>query len=431
MSMFQVAARLPKHRAMSTVAAATVTSDVQDYVLKAATPTVTQLSNGVTVASLYGEGSVGSYATTRISGIGSRYDKVGGESSILASSLGGEVGREHITIPSLSSLTAPTDLESIKSTQITKVEGASYEAQMMDSLHETAFQGGPTGNSLGNFLNGTKDSIAAVTTHDVASVLGGINGTNVCVVGTGSGSHDELVEEAEKAYGSLASAGTGKDVGEVVTKSHFIGSDVRIRYDSRNTATIAIGFNGDSITDPNAVPLALMQNILGSFNTQSGLGQNVASSLGQEMAQHGLAKSISAFNHCYSDAGLFGFVVTSPDNKLDDMMWYAMPNLVRLAHGVSDEEFARAKAALKIEILSAVDGDAVSGAEIAKQLQTIGRVMTLNESLARVDAVTMDDIKTAGSKVISDQDHALAAIGGIHELPDYNWIRRHSYMLRY
>ena len=64
--------------------------------------------------------------------------------------------------------------------------------------------------------------------------------------------------------------------------------------------------------------------------------------------------------------------------------------------------------------------------------RSFGRVMSLNEMMARVDALTMmDDVKSAANEVINDQDHALAAIGGIHELPDYNWIRRHSYMLRY
>ncbi|EED90344.1 predicted protein [Thalassiosira pseudonana CCMP1335] len=108
-----------------------------------------------------------------------------------------------------------------------------------------------------------------------------------------------------------------------------------------------------------------------------------------------------------------------------------MPNFVRLAHGVSNEEFARAKLALKTQILSGSDGDIALGEQMAEQIQTIGRVMPLAEMLARVDALTMDDVKAAANDVINDQDHALAAIGGIHELPDYNWIRRHSYMLRY
>jgi processing peptidase subunit beta len=124
-------------------------------------------------------------------------------------------------------------------------------------------------------------------------------------------------------------------------------------------------------------------------------------------------------------------VATAPDNKLDDLLWYVMPNFVRLAHGVSDEEFARAKVTLKTQILASWDGDVATGEQMAQQITSFGRVMSLNEMMARVDALTMDDIKAAANEVINDQDHALAAIGGIHELPDYNWIRRHSYMLRY
>ena len=53
-SINRLVARGAPRRQMSTVAAATLTSDVPDYVLKAAEPTVTKLGNGVTVASLYG-----------------------------------------------------------------------------------------------------------------------------------------------------------------------------------------------------------------------------------------------------------------------------------------------------------------------------------------------------------------------------------------
>lgn len=108
-----------------------------------------------------------------------------------------------------------------------------------------------------------------------------------------------------------------------------------------------------------------------------------------------------------------------------------MPNFVRLAHGVSEEEFVRAKLVLKTQILSSYDGDLALRNVVAQQLATVGRFTPLSEMLARVDALTMDDVKAAANDVINDQDHALAAIGGIHELPDYNWIRRHSYMLRY
>ena len=205
----------------------------------------------------------------------------------------------------------------------------------------------------------------------------------------------------------------------------------RIRYDSHNTATVALGFKSASWTDPKAMPLALMTTILGSYTTSAGLGKNVASAMCQEVADHELASSIAAFNFSYSDTGLFGIVTTAPDNKLDDLLWYVMPNLVRLAHGISDEEFVRAKLALKTQIFMMFDGDIAAGEEVARQLQVLGRTLSMAEMVTRVDALTMEDLKKTASEVINDQDHALAAIGGIHELPDYNWIRRHSYMLRY
>ena len=125
-------------------------------------------------------------------------------------------------------------------------------------------------------------------------------------------------------------------------------------------------------------------------------------------------------------------IMTTPDSKLDDLLWYAMPNLVCLVHSISNKELARVtKLALKALICSLYDGNVLSGETMAMQIQTIGRVMPLVEALARVNALTMADVKATAGEVINNQNHGLAAIGGIHELPDCNWICRHSYMLRY
>ena len=138
-----------------------------------------------------------------------------------------------------------------------------------------------------------------------------------------------------------------------------------------------------------------------------------------------------AFNTCYKDTGLFGVYMLCPDNKVDDMMWHVMNNLVRLVHTPSDEEVERAKLNLKATMLMGLDGHTQVAEDIGRQLLTYGRRMTPAEIFCRIDAVTVDDIKATAAKFINDQDHALAAVGGIHELPDYSWIRSHSYWLRY
>jgi processing peptidase subunit beta len=53
------------------------------------------------------------------------------------------------------------------------------------------------------------------------------------------------------------------------------------------------------------------------------------------------------------------------------------------------------------------------------------------ESLARIDAVDTNAVKNCANRFFYDRCHALAAVGPIYELPEYDWIRRKSYYLRF
>ena len=186
-----------------------------------------------------------------MSGVGSRYDVIGGESAAFARSSspcggGGAVGREHVSFPSLATLhSCPPDLPDIKAALLAEMGASSSPssssprrndaAMIMDRLHETAYQTSPVGNSLGSPVLGTPGGVASLTADDVRKVAGRTRGEDVVVAGTGSGEHDRLVEEAEKAYGHLpkssssaaAARGGTKAVVGAGEKSHFIGSDVR------------------------------------------------------------------------------------------------------------------------------------------------------------------------------------------------------------
>jgi len=250
------------------------------------------------------------------------------------------------------------------------------------------------------------------------------------IAGAGAVDHDQLCDFGDKYFGSLPTVPSG-GVEVAMEPAVFTGSDIRVRFNSDSTAHVALSFEGASWTSEYAFPLMLMQTILGSYDRLSGQGKNAASRMCQIVAERELAHSVSTFNTCYKDTGLFGLYMVAPDNKLDDLMWYIMNDLVRVVHGVSDEEIERAKTNLKATMLMGLDGHTNVAEDIGRQLLTYGRRMTPAEIFTRIDAITAEDIKATATKVINDKDHALAAVGGIHELPDYSWIRRHSYWLRY
>ena len=104
---------------------------------------------------------------------------------------------------------------------------ASYDSQMLDHLHATAFQTGPAGDALKHPLEGSADSLANVTAADVAGAAAGVRGSDVVVVGTGGGTHEDLAARAHAAYGDLEGGGSGKEVGAAAAESAFLGSDVR------------------------------------------------------------------------------------------------------------------------------------------------------------------------------------------------------------
>ncbi len=301
------------------------------------------------------------------------------------------------------------------------------EELVLDHLHATAFQG----TGLGRTILGPEENIRSLSKGDLADYINThYTAPRVVIAGAGAIDHEELCGLAGEHFGSLPAAPKA-GLESAMDPAVFTGSDVRVKFDSDNTAHLALAFEGASWTSEYAFPLMLMQTLLGSYDRASGFGKNVASKMCQEVAEHELAHSISTFNTCYKDTGLFGIYAVAPDNKLDDLMWYVMGNLVRLVHSPSVEEVERAKVNLKATMLMSLDGNSNVAEDIGRQLLTYGRRMTPAEIFSRIDAITVDDVKATAAKVINDQDHALAAVGGIHELPDYNWIRRHSYYLRY
>ena len=198
-----------KHRRLSTMAA-TMAESLPTPSLPSLTPTVSTLSNGVTVASIPGNAPA---TNIRINSLGSRFDKVGGESAALAGAGGGIAGREFVSFNSLQGFTTAASSSGGAGAAATNNDAT---AQMLDRLHETAFQG----NSLANPLYSNSAS-----SSDASTLWSGIQGSNVVVVGTGS--HDQLVEESEKVLGGLKGGNKTSEVGSVVEKARFVGSDIR------------------------------------------------------------------------------------------------------------------------------------------------------------------------------------------------------------
>ncbi|ONM27746.1 putative mitochondrial-processing peptidase subunit beta mitochondrial [Zea mays] len=174
-------------------------------------------------------------------------------------------------------------------------------------------------------------------------------------------------------------------------------------------AQFVVAFNGASWVDPDSVALMVMQSMLGSWNKSAGGGKHMGSELVQKAAINDIAASVMSFNMNYKDTGLFGVYAVAKANCLDDLAFAIMHEMSKLSYRVTEEDVIRAR----------------------NQLLTYGRRIPTPELFARIDVVDASTVKRVANRFIFDQDVAIVAMGPIQGLPDYNWFRRRTYMLRY
>ena len=300
------------------------------------------------------------------------------------------------------------------------------EEVLFDHLHATAFQ--QTG--LGRTILGSAENVRTITRENLAEYIKThYTAPRMVLVGAGAVDHDELVKLAQGAFAGLSTSGDAVDnlIGQ--DPAHFTGSDVRIRDDDMPTASFCVAFKGASWKSPDAVPLMVMQAMLGSWDKSAPGAAHAASPLAQSVHANELANSFMAFNTNYADTGLFGVHVSSDaTDRLDDAAFAVMQALRDLIYDPKVEDVTRAKQALKSSLLlHSESSTSATAEEIGRQLITYGRRIPRAELFARIDAVTPETVKDVAWRYIRDEDPAIAAIGPTQFLPDYNWFRQSTY----
>ena len=300
------------------------------------------------------------------------------------------------------------------------------EEVLFDHLHATAFQ--HTG--LGRTILGSADNVRKITREDLEKYIKThYTAPRMVVVGTGAVDHDQLVKLTESAFKDLPTQGVSTKDAITSDPGHFTGSEVRIRDDDMKVTNFAVAFKGASWTSPDAMPLLVMQAMLGSWDKNAPGASDVTSKLAQIFHSNDLGNSFMTFNTNYSDTGLFGVhVATEKNDALDDVAFAVMREFQNLIYQSQPEHVERAKQALKASLTLHQESSTSSNAEeIGRQLLTYGKRMTRAELFARIDAVNAETVKETAWKYIRDQELVIASIGATQFLPDYNWFRSSTY----
>ncbi len=73
---------------------------------------------------------------------------------------------------------------------------------------------------------------------------------------------------------------------------------------------------------------------------------------------------------------------------------------------------ARAKAQMKVSMLTALESSSARAEQISRQLAVFGRVIPRHEIIARIDALTIEEVRAAGRRLLRSVP-TVAAIGPV------------------
>jgi predicted Zn-dependent peptidase len=142
------------------------------------------------------------------------------------------------------------------------------------------------------------------------------------------------------------------------------------------------------------------------------LGGGMSSRLFQQIReQRGLAYSVFSYTSQYADTGLFAVYAGCAPGKVDEVLAITREELARVAaDGVTEAEVARGKGMLKGALVLGLEDTGSRMSRLGKGELLYDELLSVDELLARVDAVTPDDVRKIAADLLP-RPMSLAVIG--------------------
>jgi predicted Zn-dependent peptidase len=257
-------------------------------------------------------------------------------------------------------------------------------------------------HALGREVLGTRDTVEAIGRQEVADFFGHwYRPANITVVAAGRLDHDSLVEKVDKSLGTLAG-------GERPVRDQPAATPITtpvVHTEDTEQAHVALGWRGVDHHDGDRYALAVVNQILGG---------GMASRLFQEVReQRGLCYSVYSWAQTYDDVGSVGIYAGTNPARLPELMSVLDDEVSKLiAGGVTEAELDRAKGCIEGSTVLTLEASEERMIRLGRSLVTRGEVLTVDQQLARLRAVTAADVARVVEKVFGGP-RSLAVIGPV------------------
>jgi predicted Zn-dependent peptidase len=280
-------------------------------------------------------------------------------------------------------------------------EIAMVEDNPQDLVHDLVAEAVFGSHPLGRPVIGSADVISTVSRralrsyHEGAYVAG-----NVVVAAAGNVDHARLLKLVK------ARVGDARNDFRLTRKPAGRPPQPGSRFQRKDTEQyhVCLAAPGIRRDDERRYAASLLDAIVGG---------SASSRLFQEIREkRGMAYSVYSFGSQYADSGLVGLYVGTRDENLAECLEIAAAELVDVAAGsFRPGELERAKDNLKGRLLLSMESTSARMTRLGKAIVTGTEITAVDQTIARLDAVTEADVAALAAEVFAPGRLSAAGIG--------------------
>ncbi|MFC7525525.1 M16 family metallopeptidase [Parapedobacter sp. GCM10030251] len=279
-------------------------------------------------------------------------------------------------------------------------EMASYldspEDSILDDFEDQLFEG----HALGHNILGTEVDLAQLGRNDIREFIRKNYRTHEIIVGiTGNYTVRKVTALVTRTLGSVLES-SGHHDRTPPPKPTVLQTRVQKPI---NQTHYVMGGAAYSVHDPNKAGLLLLNNLLGGMGMTSKLNLVVRE-------RHGIAYTIESNYTPLSDTGIFHIYLGTDTEKADKALRLVRTELRKLReHQLGVMQLHQAKQKFKGQIALAEENRLSLIISLSKSLMDDGRVQTLEEVFAQIDAVNAQQLLHIANEILAEEN--LSSLG--------------------
>ena len=263
--------------------------------------------------------------------------------------------------------------------------------------------------AFGRTILGPAERVSSFSRKDLQGFVKENYGpAQMILAAAGAVDHDSIVAQAEAIFGGLK-ARPQKQFEPAV----FKGTERREVKDLEQVH-FAMAFDAPGYRHPDVYTAQVYAMTMGG-----GMSSRLFQKIREE---RGLCYSIFAQSGAYEDAGQITLYAGTSAEEIGDLAQLTVDELKRAADDMSEAEVARARAQIKAGMLMGLESPSSRAERIARLLAIYGRVPDVDEAVARIDAVSMADVRRYAGQ-LTESGAALALYGPVERAPTLDAIK--------